>query len=283
MTGWTPLHQRIVASSVWSAAYHVRIAWITLLAVAGRDGVAHVTVGGLARMANIKPEEAVDALRVLSEPDADTLTQEHEGRRIERVATGWRLLNWEAYRVLAKRAVLQEQNREAQAKWRERKRSGQSQASEVVEEGGDSGQGVKTPGKAVSERSRENHPASLQVVRVQMEMEGMSEALYPGLAARFYNHYESTATEGPNGEKVWRKGGAIITDWKSVLRTWRTNEDNDRAEKGGAVLRRPRKPAGEKDKETVGLDVPIEPKVTTYGQGTKQGTSEQQSTTAEED
>lgn len=118
MTGWTPLYHQIVASSIWGAPDHVRLAWITLLAICNKDGIAPVTAGGLARLANISIENAADALKVLSEPDQDTLTQEHEGRRIERVDNGWRLLNWQKYRELTKKQILREQNRIAQAKYR---------------------------------------------------------------------------------------------------------------------------------------------------------------------
>lgn len=229
MNGWTPLHQRIVASSVWATPYHVRIAWITLLAVAGRDGTAHLTIGGLARMANIRLEEAADALKVLSEPDADTLTQENEGRRIERVASGWRLLNWESYRVLAKKAVLLEQNREAQAKWRDKKKAGASEgpgvasASEGGGEGQDSGPPIKTPPAG-------NRPMNLAQVKVACEMEGIPPERYPGLAEEFFDHYEGRARAGANGGKTWVAGDVIITDWRAILRTWRTRRDNKRAE-----------------------------------------------------
>lgn len=114
------MFQQIVGSSIWSTPNHVRIAWVTMLATADRRGISALTVGGLSALARISREEAEDAFNVLSAPDADTLTQENEGRRIIRVEDGWKLLNWEKYREKAKRAIIQESNREAQAKWREK-------------------------------------------------------------------------------------------------------------------------------------------------------------------
>jgi len=96
----------------------VRLAWITLLAVSNKDGVASVTTSGLARLANITLENSEDAIRVLSSPDADTLTQAHEGRRIERCEDGWRLLNFQKYREKAKKAALREYNAAKQAEYR---------------------------------------------------------------------------------------------------------------------------------------------------------------------
>jgi len=118
MTGWTPLFEQIIASSIWSAPDHIRIAWITMLACCRKDGICPMTSGGLARLANITIEQAEEALKVLSSPDPDTLTQEHDGRRIERVPSGWALLNWSKYREFAKKRILREQNREAQARYR---------------------------------------------------------------------------------------------------------------------------------------------------------------------
>lgn len=91
-----------------------------MLAICNKDGIAPVTAGGLARLANITPEKALDALNILSSPDPDTLTQDNEGRRIERCSTGWRLLNFSKYREMAKSSILREQNRLAQERFREK-------------------------------------------------------------------------------------------------------------------------------------------------------------------
>jgi uncharacterized phage protein (TIGR02220 family) len=101
MTGWTCMHQKIVASSVWSAKYHVRIAWVTLLACADRNGLVQFGVVGLQRMANITMEETVEAIAILSAPDPDTITQEKQGRRIEVHERGFLIVNHERYRQAA--------------------------------------------------------------------------------------------------------------------------------------------------------------------------------------
>lgn len=118
MTGWTPLYQQIIGSSIWEAPDHVRIAWITLLAVCNKEGVASVTTSGLARLANISAEHAENAIAVLSGPDPDTLTQANEGRRIARCEDGWKLLNFQKYRDKAKKAALREYNAAKQAEYR---------------------------------------------------------------------------------------------------------------------------------------------------------------------
>jgi hypothetical protein len=121
MTGWTPLFQKIVGSSIWDEPDHIRIAWVTMLAITGKDGVCQVTAAGLARFAKITVEQAQEALDVLAAPDKASLSQdEKEGRRIERVDGGWKLINWEKFRELAKSASQREANAKHQAAFRER-------------------------------------------------------------------------------------------------------------------------------------------------------------------
>lgn len=119
MTGWTPLFQQIVTSSIWEAPDHVRVVWITMLAIARKDGIVPVTPQRLAKVGNVTLDHAHDAIKILSSPDSETLSQDNEGRRIERVDGGWKILNWDKFRNMAKSAAAQESNREAQAKFRQ--------------------------------------------------------------------------------------------------------------------------------------------------------------------
>lgn len=201
MNGWTPLFQQIIGSSIWSTPDHVRIAWITLLACAGKDGVAPVTAGGLATLGRMTRENAEDALRVLSSPDDDTLTQEYEGRRIERVANGWKLLNWEKYREQAKKAILGEQNRLAQQRFRDKAAS------------------VEAAKDPEGSRGNCNRPASVEIVIETGKMIGVIESE----CRRFWDHYESTSRPGPNGETVWvtgQNGEKVVGKWASLLKMW---------------------------------------------------------------
>lgn len=204
MNGWTPLFQQIVASSVWGAEDHVRLAWITLLAITGRDGVAHTTVGGLARLANIPYDKAVHAVEVLSSPDLDTLTQEKEGRRIERVSNGYRLINFGKYREMTRKAVVQEQNRVAQEKFREKK---------VVQEQ------VVGALERVFKSAPGNRPKSVEEVIEVGKMCGVTEER----CRAFWDYYEGSSKKGVNGETVWvmgEKGEKVVGKWQSVLRVW---------------------------------------------------------------
>lgn len=97
MAGFTKLHASILDSSIWGEPHHVRIVWITMLAMADAEGVVAASVTGIARRAVVTLDEAEDAIRVLSGPDQysrDGTT----GERIEAVPGGWMILNHRQYR-----------------------------------------------------------------------------------------------------------------------------------------------------------------------------------------
>ena len=99
ISGYTKLFQSILASTVWNEPNEVRIVWITMLAMADRFGVVDGSVPGLALFARVSVDATRKALDALSAPDQDSRTKDHEGRRIEAVDGGWRLINHGKYRA----------------------------------------------------------------------------------------------------------------------------------------------------------------------------------------
>lgn len=119
---YVKLHSSITASTIWNAPDHTRILWITMMALADRDGIVEGSIPGLAVIARIPLPSAAIAIESFLSPDPWSRTKENEGRRIEAVEGGWRLLNYEAYRE-----KLSEDNRrsnaaERAARYRERQR-----------------------------------------------------------------------------------------------------------------------------------------------------------------
>src|SRR5262245_8391738 len=98
MSGWTKLFSSLPTSSIWSEAYATRIVWTTMLAVADAEGLVEGSVPGFARLANVTVDEMRGAIAKLSGPDPDSRTPDREGRRIESIAGGWRILNYRLYR-----------------------------------------------------------------------------------------------------------------------------------------------------------------------------------------
>jgi len=122
MAGYTKLFNSILASTVWSEPVETRVLWITLLAMADKNGVAEGSVPGLAVFARLPVEAVRTALERLSSPDPDSRSKEHAGRRIEAVEGGWRILNHGKYRAKLGADERREYNRIKQAQFRKRKR-----------------------------------------------------------------------------------------------------------------------------------------------------------------
>jgi len=115
---FTKLFSSITESTIWVEPDHVRIMWITMLAMADRRGRIWASVPGLANRARVTVEHCEEALARLSQPDKYSRTPDNDGRRIEPIDGGWRLLNYDKYREM--RDV--ETTREAKRNYINRKR-----------------------------------------------------------------------------------------------------------------------------------------------------------------
>ena len=113
MAGYTKLFGSIIHSTIWREPDHVRLVWITMLAMAGRKGEVETSIPGLADAARVELEQCANALEVLQKPDRYSRSTEHEGRRIEAIPLGWQLLNYEVYR----NRLSAEDRREYQRVW----------------------------------------------------------------------------------------------------------------------------------------------------------------------
>ncbi len=94
---YTKLFHKILRSSIWDKDDRTRIVWITLLAMRDSSGVIESTMNGVARAARVPETDCRRAIEEFLKPDPESLTTKHEGRRLEVVEGGWRLLNHEKY------------------------------------------------------------------------------------------------------------------------------------------------------------------------------------------
>ena len=90
---YTKLFSSITESTVWGEPYGTRLVWIAFLAKCNKHGEVYAAVPGVARMANVTLEEADAAITALLSPDKWSRTPDNEGRRIEAIDGGWRILN----------------------------------------------------------------------------------------------------------------------------------------------------------------------------------------------
>jgi len=117
MSGYTPLFQSIVTSSIWNEATTTRIVWITILALADSQGRVEGSVAGLAPVARVTIDECIAAIKVLGSPDEYSRTKDYDGRRIHEIEGGWQIYNFKLFRDRAKsRAVYMRQYRQEKKK-----------------------------------------------------------------------------------------------------------------------------------------------------------------------
>lgn len=97
---YVKLFGTILDSSIWAQPGDTRLVWITMLAMADKDGYVRASPSGLAHRARVSLKACRAALKVLSSPDRESSSPEYGGRRIEAVEGGWQLLNYTKYREI---------------------------------------------------------------------------------------------------------------------------------------------------------------------------------------
>lgn len=119
---FTKLFSSLTASTIWNAPDHTRLVWITMLAMADRDGYVGASVPGLAVLARVPIESVIIALESFTSPDQWSRTKDHDGRRIEEVDGGWSLLNYDKYRATKSPDDVREKTAARVRRYRENKK-----------------------------------------------------------------------------------------------------------------------------------------------------------------
>lgn len=101
MAGWTKLFSSIVTSSIWCEDDKTVRVWTGFLALADKDGVVEGSIPGLANVMRVSDEDFRAILAKLMAPDLDSRSKANDGRRLEEIPGGWRILNHAAYRKKA--------------------------------------------------------------------------------------------------------------------------------------------------------------------------------------
>lgn len=98
ITGYTKLFSTILGSSIWHEPKEHKILWITMLALADKNGLVNASLPGLASFAGLTIQETQAGLNSFLAPDQFSRTKTDEGRRIREVEGGWLLVNHAKYR-----------------------------------------------------------------------------------------------------------------------------------------------------------------------------------------
>jgi len=120
--GFTKLFNSIIGSTIWQENPATKVVWITMLTMRDKGGVVEASVPGLAKLSGVSIEEAEVALTKFLAPDPYSSSPEHEGRRIERVEGGWRILNHYKYQEKMSKDDIRERDRIRQQQYREQKK-----------------------------------------------------------------------------------------------------------------------------------------------------------------
>jgi hypothetical protein len=122
VSGYTKLFNSIIGSTIWQENPATKVVWITMLTMRDKGGVVEASVPGLAKLAGVSIEEAEVALTKFLSPDPYSSSPENEGRRIERVDGGWRILNHYKYQEKMSKDDIRERDCIRQRQYREQKK-----------------------------------------------------------------------------------------------------------------------------------------------------------------
>lgn len=109
-------------SSMWQEDGDTCKFWITLLCLKNEEGVVTQNLHGVARQIQIPYKKCIEALEKFKKPDPQSKTPEDDGRRVEIVPGGIKIINHEKYQQLGWTEEKRKYERERKAKQREKKK-----------------------------------------------------------------------------------------------------------------------------------------------------------------
>lgn len=220
----------ITDSSIWFQPDHVLRVWIVMMTKRDyRTGILTKTLPALARDAGKTIEETEDALRVLMSPDPYSRTKEHDGKRIEVVEGGWRLLNHQQY------ADSEESERERKRRWAEenRKTSTVDASSECSDATPPESEEVAKvdalsdlPSTSTDLRSIDPDPEGVQgESKPKRRAHRLPEDFEPNGTAIVLAREQRVdlSVEFPQFVDHYTASGKTALDWQAKLRTWIRN------------------------------------------------------------
>jgi hypothetical protein len=109
------------------------LVFTNLIAHCDKEGVVDMHPRAIAEEVGLSVDQVKAALLELEAPDDESRSPEEQGRRIIRLdehrAWGWRVVNYVKYRAIRNEDDRREQNRIAQAKWREKNKPASASVS----------------------------------------------------------------------------------------------------------------------------------------------------------
>lgn len=188
MAGFTKLFSDIVRSTIWRESDHVRIVWITMLALSDKRGLVESSLPGLADMARVSIEQCEGALEVLRAPDPYSRSKEEEGRRVRDVDGGWEIINYTKYRNRLSTEDRRDYQRVKQTEYRAKKKRAVAGGGQPLPGEAAFAAAVKRGDEAGAEKVLVEHlPVGKPLVQVFAEEEAVKRAKAEGGAKTVEN------------------------------------------------------------------------------------------------
>lgn len=191
-----------------------------MLAMADRQGRVWASIPGLANRARISVDDCRAAIKFFMAPDVDSRTKDHEGRRIEEIDGGWKLLNHAKYRAIRdEEAIL-----EAKRKYINTRRAVENvDRSRAIAEAEAEAEAIKPPLAPPSRRKGNGEPRDRKksATRVPDSFEvtepmwawaqeqGVAHDRIEAETAKFMDHHKAK--------------GSLFSDWHAGWRKWMRN------------------------------------------------------------
>lgn len=118
---YAKLFASIITSTVWLEPPDVFKVWIFFLSQKDQDGIVEGSIPGLAAVIGVPRATVETAIAKFMAPDPDSRTPEYEGRRLEAIDGGWRVLNHEKYRL---KDAIEERREKERARTKRRRDAG---------------------------------------------------------------------------------------------------------------------------------------------------------------
>ena len=109
--GFTKLDEKILQSSIMAEDSDTFKVWIILLAACKEDGIAEVSAVYISAISHLSIECVLKSLEKLMSPDLQSRSLNDEGKRINRVDGGFKIINYEKYRNFSLKSAEAERKR----------------------------------------------------------------------------------------------------------------------------------------------------------------------------
>ena len=215
MSGWTKLFASITESSIWCTDSDTLRVWVALLARSNADGVVEGSVPGFASLCRMSVEDFENRIALLSAPDPYSRTPDKEGRRIEAVPGGWKIVNYQAYRERGQakdgsRAPYFRQYRKTKSETPVACNNSQQSAVARNTDAEERGEKQESEGEDTGTSNHRMTKPTFEQIRLQCIKIGVPEEE----AEMFMAHHEA---------RGWILGKVPMKSWTAALRTWKCN------------------------------------------------------------